>query len=197
MLLRVAARIQLRGQLLRSAQSKCTKKFTILQFGTYHVRVPRFAETWFRHRPLPESYAEPYIEEMAVPIEIAQRMYGQRLEGDMIPRGEVLVHSLNRDDHRTSLHARFLERFTSLGQDLVPHNLQEVPYVGYALERLPRMSFFKPEEGPPDPVAAAVSTGFSTRESERGSAPGTILGALPQKLRRVGTSSHHSPREDV
>lgn len=66
-------------------------------FGAHHVRVPRFRETRFRSTPLPESYAAPYEQENEDPTVIADRKYGQKLSGNMIPKMEFQAFSARGD----------------------------------------------------------------------------------------------------
>ena len=61
-------------------------------FGRYHLRVPRFNEQLFPDIPLPCSFSNPTFDSSASQnIQIKERVYGQNLEGDMIPRREVQV----------------------------------------------------------------------------------------------------------
>jgi hypothetical protein len=65
-------------------------------FGKYAVRVPQFCEDLFDDIPLPSSSCEPYDPLAAPPIQMQQVIYGQTLNGDMIPQREVEVaHSLS------------------------------------------------------------------------------------------------------
>jgi hypothetical protein len=86
------------------------------QFGSHHVRVPRFRETRFKAIPLPESYAEPYQVEDAEPIMIAERKYGQKVSGKMIPTREFEAFCA-RDDfeqERTTVFSMLSEQMQLL-----------------------------------------------------------------------------------
>lgn len=66
-------------------------------FGPHHIRVPRFRETRFKSSPLPESFAAPYEHENEEPTVIADRKYGQKLSGNMIPKMEFQTFSARGD----------------------------------------------------------------------------------------------------
>lgn len=60
-------------------------------YGEYHIRVPRFAEQLCPDMPLPSSFAEAFDPTTSPPVKIKERVYGQYLEGDMIPKREISV----------------------------------------------------------------------------------------------------------
>lgn len=68
-----------------------TKALARWMFGSYHLRVPRFTEELFPDIPLPSSYAEPFDSDTSLHVEIKERVYGQSLYGEMIPKREVHV----------------------------------------------------------------------------------------------------------
>jgi len=57
------------------------------------MTIPRFSKEVYQDTPLPESFAKPYNKEEAPPIEIAERRFGQHLEGDMIPKRQIQIMS--------------------------------------------------------------------------------------------------------
>jgi hypothetical protein len=67
------------------------KSMSTYMFGRFHLRVPRFNEDLFSVAPLPQSFAEPYSQSKAGVVRVVDRKYGQRLEGDMIPRRDIQV----------------------------------------------------------------------------------------------------------
>lgn len=79
---------------IRKERTKKLKDMTKYLFGKFTLSVPRFCEDNFRDKPLPESYADPHDPDRYPPVTIAERVYGQRLSGDMIPKREVQVEAL-------------------------------------------------------------------------------------------------------
>lgn len=110
-LLETASNIDVRRE--RALKLKSMSKY---MFGKYLLRVPRFKEDYFKDTPLPESFAEPFDKLNAPPIKIAERKYGQRLEGDMIPMRSIQEATLpparpNRREHfRKGLSKAFSKR---------------------------------------------------------------------------------------
>jgi hypothetical protein len=80
---------------IRKERTKKLKDMTRYLFGKFTLSVPRFCTDNFRDTPLPESYAEPYDPGATPPVAFAERVYGQRLSGDMIPMREVQAASLS------------------------------------------------------------------------------------------------------
>lgn len=72
-------------------------------FGQYHLRVPRFTEDLFPDIPLPSSFAVPTKPHEAPPVNIIERVYGQNLYGDMIPRRELQVESTDRSKGKANV----------------------------------------------------------------------------------------------
>jgi hypothetical protein len=79
---------------IRKERTKKLKDMTRYLFGKFSLSVPRFCEDNFRDKPLPESYADPHDPDRFPPVTISERVYGQRLSGDMIPKREVQVEAL-------------------------------------------------------------------------------------------------------
>lgn len=79
---------------IRKERTKKLKDMTRYLFGKFTLSVPRFCTDNFRDTPLPESYAEPYDPKSSSTVTIAERVYGQRLSGDMIPMREVQAATL-------------------------------------------------------------------------------------------------------
>lgn len=119
----------------------------------------------------PESFAEPYIPEMSVPVEVSKRIFGQRVWGDdMIPQQQVVRVHPNVDDdedvdhysispasHHKSVFSRLLsvpkflvkdvptkvvKEVPAFWNDNMPHEIDEVPLVGFAAERIARWEPF-------------------------------------------------------
>lgn len=79
--------------LIRKEHVLKQKSLARWMFGKYHLRVPSFTEQLFPDIPMPSSFAEPYSLDTCPPIEIKERVYGQNLYGDMIPKREVQVNA--------------------------------------------------------------------------------------------------------
>jgi len=58
-------------------------------YGSHIVRVPHFNESFFSDFPMPVSHSEFYNPKKHGEVVIAERKYGQRLSGDMIPNREI------------------------------------------------------------------------------------------------------------
>jgi len=80
-------------QIAKERQIK-RKAMQSYMYGNKIVRVPHFNENYFVDLPLPESYSEQYDPiKHGTPVS-AERKYGQRLKGDMIPKRDIQVADL-------------------------------------------------------------------------------------------------------
>lgn len=90
---------QLRPQLRSRSEMRMQQRQMHLQVDVWSIS-PASAtiqRELFPDIPLPSSFAEPFNPEMPKPIQIKERLYGQKLYGTMIPKRQLQVdesHSL-------------------------------------------------------------------------------------------------------
>lgn len=99
------------------------KSMSRYMFGRFHLRVPRFNEDLFTVAPLEESFAKPYDPSKAEPIQVIDRKYGQRLEGDMIPMRDIQIAKMEtgpKREGRLILPARAGRFFGRLRKNVAP-----------------------------------------------------------------------------
>lgn len=137
---------------IRKERATKLRSMTKYMFGKFTLRVPRFCEDSFRDTPLPESYAVPFDKANAPTIEIAERKYGQRLSGDMIPKREVQVAASCKRQPRPSRN-RILP-FAGATDAVAEKVSERVPLLGRVLGRQNRKGY-----------ASVAAAGSDTTES--------------------------------